>query len=119
MIRQTRFYLYGIFRGDPHPEHATEAAKFNVLQQIGYITVMFLCLPLLLVTGLLMMYPAYTPEYIFSLPGKQIVAYLHYALAVVMVAFIAVHLYLCSTGDTPGALLKGMLDGFHRIRKPK
>ena len=36
-----------------------------------------------------------------------------------MVAFIAVHLYLCSTGDTPGALLKGMLDGFHRIRKPK
>ncbi|WDB50884.1 thiosulfate reductase cytochrome B subunit [Escherichia albertii] len=119
VIRQTRFYLYGIFRGDPHPEHATEAAKFNVLQQIGYITVMFLCLPLLLVTGLLMMYPAYTPEYIFSLPGKQIVAYLHYALAVVMVAFIAVHLYLCSTGDTPGALLKGMLDGFHRIRKPK
>jgi thiosulfate reductase cytochrome b subunit len=47
------------------------------------------------------------------------VAWLHYALAVVMVAFIIVHLYLCSTGDTPGALIKGMLDGFHRARKQK
>lgn len=119
LIRQTRYYLYGIFRGEPHPEHASPAAKFNILQQLGYIGVMFLLLPLLIVTGLLMMYPGYTPETLFALPGKQVVAWLHYALAVVMVAFIIVHLYLCSTGDTPGALIKGMLDGFHRARKQK
>lgn len=119
LIRQTRYYLYGIFRGEPHPEHASPASKFNILQQLGYIGVMFLLLPLLMVTGLLMMYPGYTPETLFALPGKQVVAWLHYALAAVMVAFIIVHLYLCSTGDTPGALIKGMLDGFHRTRKQK
>ncbi len=119
VILQTRYYLYGIFRGQPHPEHASSEAKFNILQQLGYVGVMFLLLPLLIVTGLLMMYPGYTPETLFALPGKQIVAWIHYGLAVVMVTFIIVHLYLCSTGDTPGALIKGMLDGFHRARKQK
>ena len=109
----------GIFRGEPHPEHASSAAKFNILQQLGYIGVMFLLLPLLIITGLLMMYPGYTPETLFTLPGKQVVAYLHYGLAVTMVAFIIMHLYLCSTGDTPGALIKGMIDGFHRTRTRK
>lgn len=80
---------------------------------------MFLLLPLLIVTGLLMMYSELTPETLFSLPGKQVVAWFHYGLAVVMVAFIIVHLYLCSTGDTPGALIKGMIDGYHRSRKQK
>lgn len=119
IIRQTRYYLYGIFRNEPHPEHASPMAKFNILQQLGYICVMFLLLPLVIVTGLLMMYPDLTPETIFTLPGKQVVAWLHYGLAVIMGAFIIVHLYLCSTGDTPGALIKGMLDGFHRSRKQK
>lgn len=119
LVRQTRYYLYGIFRGEPHPEHASSAAKFNILQQLGYIGVMFLLLPLLIITGLLMMYPGYTPETLFTLPGKQVVAYLHYGLAVTMVAFIIIHLYLCSTGDTPGALIKGMIDGFHRTRTRK
>lgn len=119
LIRQVRYYLYGIFRGESHPEHASPDAKFNILQQLGYIGVMFLLLPLLIVTGLLMMYSELTPETLFSLPGKQVVAWFHYGLAVVMVAFIIVHLYLCSTGDTPGALIKGMIDGYHRSRKQK
>ncbi|MFB2862724.1 thiosulfate reductase cytochrome B subunit [Aeromonas sp. MdU4] len=114
---QTRFYLYGIFRGEPHPEHASPAAKFNILQQMGYVGVMFTLLPLLIVTGLLMMYPDLTPEHILMLPGKTVVAYLHYGIALVMIMFIAVHLYLCSTGDTLWALLKGMLDGYHRTLK--
>ncbi|ECZ9767678.1 thiosulfate reductase cytochrome B subunit, partial [Salmonella enterica subsp. enterica serovar Typhimurium] len=74
--RQTRYYLYGIFRGESHPEHASPEAKFNILQQLGYIGVMFLLLPSLIVTGLLMMYSDLTPETLFSLPGKQVVAWL-------------------------------------------
>ncbi len=117
LIRQTRYYLYGIFRGEPHPEHASPDAKFNILQQLGYIGVMFILMPLLIASGLLMMYPHLTPEHIFTLPGKQVIAYLHYGIALIMVMFIAVHLYLCSTGDTVGALVKGMIDGFHRTLK--
>lgn len=119
LIRQTRYYLYGIFRGESHPEQASPAAKFNILQQLGYIGVMFLLLPLLIASGLLMMYPGCTPESLFTLPGKQVVAYTHYGLALVMVTFILVHLYLCSTGETPAALIKGMLDGFQRSGKRK
>lgn len=74
IVRQARYYLIGIFRHEPHPESPDESAKFNVLQQLGYIGVMFLLVPLLLVSGLLMLYPEYTPNTLFGLPGKQIIA---------------------------------------------
>ena len=114
LLRQTRYYLFGIFRGEAHPEHPSAQSKFNPLQQLGYVGVMYLMVPLLIVTGLLMLYPEYTPEIVFGLPGKQLVAYSHYLLASVSLLFLLVHLYLCTTGDSLSALLKGMLDGYHR-----
>ena len=45
--RQARFYLYGIFVGEPHPYHATLENRFNPLQQITYLQIMYLLLPLL------------------------------------------------------------------------
>lgn len=49
---QTRFYLFGIFKGEPHPFEADENSKFNPLQQITYITIMFVFMPLLIISGL-------------------------------------------------------------------
>lgn len=114
LLRQTRYYLFGIFRGEVHPEHPSAQSKFNPLQQLGYVGVMYLMVPLLIATGLLMLYPENTPELIFGLPGKQLVAYTHYLLAAVSLLFLLVHLYLCTTGDNLTALMKGMLDGYHR-----
>ncbi|WP_426763068.1 thiosulfate reductase cytochrome B subunit [Hafnia paralvei] len=119
LYRQTRYYLVGIFRGEPHPEHPSQQSKFNILQQLGYIGIMFALVPLLIVSGLLMLFPEYSPTKIFGWPGKQIIAYLHYALALIMLMFVIVHLYLCTTGDSLGALIKGMIDGFHRSKKMK
>ncbi|WP_420844703.1 thiosulfate reductase cytochrome B subunit [Limnobaculum eriocheiris] len=114
LLRQTRYYLFGIFRREAHPEHPSAQSKFNPLQQLGYIGVMYLLVPLLIITGLLMLYPENTPDRVFGLPGKQLVAYTHYLLAAVSLLFLLVHLYLCTTGDSLAALLKGMIDGYHR-----
>ena len=114
VIRQSRYYLYGIFRSEAHPEHASEAAKFNILQQLGYLFIMFICLPLIMVTGLMMYLPELTPERLFGLAGKQVIAYLHYGTAVILLMFMLVHLYLSTTGATVSALVKGMVDGYHR-----
>ncbi len=40
-IKQARFYLYGIMKGEPHPFAATATDKFNPLQQLAYLGVMF------------------------------------------------------------------------------
>ena len=56
--KQARFYLYGIMKGEPHPFAATTTDKFNPLQQLAsYLGVMFGLVPLLLITGVLCLYP--------------------------------------------------------------
>lgn len=55
--KQTRFYLFGIMQGEEHPFPATTQSKFNPLQQVAYVGVMYGLLPLLLLTGLLCLYP--------------------------------------------------------------
>ncbi len=116
ILRQTRYYLYGIFVGAEHPEHPSAKSKFNSLQQLGYVTMMYLVVPLLIITGLLMLYSNYTPAILFGLPGKQVIVYTHYGLAAISLLFLMVHLYLCTTGDSLTALFKGMISGYHRYR---
>lgn len=55
--RQTRFYLFGIMQGESHPFPASPRSKFNPLQQAAYVGVMYGLLPLLLISGLLSLYP--------------------------------------------------------------
>lgn len=56
-LLQTRFYLYGIMKGEPHPFAATAESKFNPLQQLAYLVIMYALIPLLIITGLLCLYP--------------------------------------------------------------
>lgn len=45
------------YAGEEHPFPATTQSKFNPLQQVAYVGVMYGLLPLLLLTGLLCLYP--------------------------------------------------------------
>lgn len=110
--KQTRFYLYGILQGDAHPFPATPRAKFNPLQQAAYVGVMYGLLPLLFLSGLLSLYPQATGD---VLPGVRYwLLQAHFALAIVSLFFIFGHLYLCTTGRTPGETFRCMVDGYHR-----
>ncbi|VFS49622.1 thiosulfate reductase cytochrome B subunit [Budvicia aquatica] len=40
-IKQARYYLIGIMKGEPHPFEANEQSKFNPLQQAAYTAVMY------------------------------------------------------------------------------
>ena len=39
---QTRYYIYGVFKGEPHPFDVNEQNKFNPMQKLTYFFVMFL-----------------------------------------------------------------------------
>ena len=110
--RQTRFYLFGIMQGEAHPFPASTRSKFNPLQQAAYVGVMYGLLPLLLISGLLSLYPQAVGD---LFPGVRYwLLQAHFALAIVSVFFIFGHLYLCTTGRTPGETFKCMVDGYHR-----
>src|SRR4051812_7941275 len=76
--RQLRFYAWGIFLGEPHPYPPTLEANFNALQQIIYWLVMYLAMPMLIVTGLIFLTPQLAPDRAFGFDGLLPVAVVHY-----------------------------------------
>lgn len=113
LFRQGRYYLWGIFKGEPHPTHATLDNKFNALQQLTYLKIMYLFMPLLLVTGWLLFYPERFPDKVFGAGGIWPVAVLHTVLGFFGALFMFGHFYLATTGSTITANFKGMWTGWH------
>ncbi|OAT35250.1 thiosulfate reductase cytochrome B subunit [Proteus myxofaciens] len=109
-VKQARFYLYGIMKGEPHPFEATQTDKFNPLQQLAYLGVMFGLVPLLLISGVLCLYPEILGYGYWMLK-------VHLVLAIVALMFICAHFYLCTLGDTFTQTFHSMIDGHHRHRK--
>lgn len=116
---QARFYLWGIFRGEAHPFRVTRSQKFNPLQQAAYLPLMYLMMPLLILSGIWMFFPELTPDTVFGFPGRWLTSTVHYVLAVGFGIFLIVHIYLSSTGDHALSLIKGMFTGYHVSHEPQ
>lgn len=113
LIAQGRYYLYGIFVGAPHPTSATADQKFNPLQQVTYLQIMYGLMPLILVTGWLLFFPEYLPGKVLGVGGVWPIAVGHSLLGFLGALFMLGHVYLGTTGHTPGANFKGMWTGWH------
>lgn len=114
LVEQARFYLVGIFRGEPHPYHATPERKFNPLQQVTYAGIMYVVVPLLIVTGIVLLYPRMLPDKILGRPGVWWFATIHYLCSAALVTFLLGHLYLATMGDRIGYLVSAMITGWHK-----
>jgi len=112
MIKQAKFYGYGIFKHEPHPYAPSEDNKFNPLQKIAYMQFQVFLLPLLLVTGILYMYPETFRGVINAIGGVTVLALIHYLLGALFAAFLMAHLYLATTGETVGENFKAMVFGY-------
>jgi thiosulfate reductase cytochrome b subunit len=111
LVRQARYYLLGIFLGEPHPFPHTAARKFNPLQKLSYLVVMFGLLPMVILAGWALFFPAHLPENLFGLTGVALWAMAHGYLGYFASLFMVVHIYLGTTGETPGSLFRLMLTG--------
>lgn len=111
MRGQLTYYLGGIFRGAPHPFHATPDHRFNPMQQLTYLATMFIAFPLLAGTGLFMLFPGAAPERVAGLGGVWPMALAHTLMAYAFMSFLIVHLYLALTAAEPSSGLKAMVYG--------
>jgi thiosulfate reductase cytochrome b subunit len=77
--------------------HATgdAARRYNVLQKIAYLSVVFLILPLLILMGLAMSprLNAVLPGWVDLFGGRQSARTLHFIAAALLMLFVAVHLF--------------------------
>lgn len=115
---QARWYIYGIFRGDPHPYQVTKEVNFNALQALIYWAVMYLVMPLVVLTGLIFMFPSFAPDRLFGYDGLLPVAILHYISGAAIIMFMITHVYLGTTGDTLTSMFKTMITGWHEHTGP-
>ena len=111
--RQMVWYCWGIFKGEPHPYQVTKEANLNAIQALTYWGIMYMVMPVLLLTGLVFMFPQFAPDRFFGFDGLLPVAVLHYLTGAVIVMFMISHIYLGTTGKTATSMFKTMITGWH------
>lgn len=116
LSRQLKFYLVGIFRGDPHPHHHSDEFKFNPLQKITYLGIMYIAAPVVILSGLLLLFPELAPRRVWNIAGILPVAMLHSAAGFFVSLFLVGHVYLASTGDTVTENYRAMVTGYHIMK---
>ncbi len=104
------YYGLGMFRGDKKPVKKTPREKLNPLQRIVYAGLLILVIPVLVTTGFLYLYINQITAAGWSL-SLDWVAGIHTLGAFLMIAFLLVHVYMTTTGDTIGQHLKSMITG--------
>ncbi len=112
MITQAKFYGYGIFKHEPHPYAPTEDNKFNPLQKIAYLKFQLFLFPILLISGILYMYPETFSGIINAIGGTVVLGVIHLILGSLFTAFLVAHLYLATTGETVGENFKAIVFGY-------
>lgn len=115
--KQARFYLVGIFKNEPHPYASTKKNKFNPLQKIAYLVIMYVMFPVIMITGWALLFPGAIVEEIFGYSGLFLTAMLHTIAGFVLSMFMFGHIYLALTGHTLTSNIKAMANGYHEVEK--
>ena len=113
LLKQLRYYSWGMFRGEKHPFPVTMERKFNPLQKAAYILTMYLALPLVIISGLGLLFPEIIITRFFGVSGLILTDLLHITMGFFLSLFLIIHVYTCTLGSKPTSLFRGMITGYH------
>jgi thiosulfate reductase cytochrome b subunit len=114
-IRQTKYYVSGIFKGEPHPFEKRPDDRMNPLQKLTYFGILNVLLPLQILTGAMMWGAQKWPDVAGALGGLPLLAPFHSLVAWLFASFIVMHVYLTTTGATPLEALRAMVTGYEEV----
>ena len=117
---QLEYYVFGIFRNAPHPTKKTVLSKLNPLQKLTYFILKVFLIPLIVFSGLLYMFYRYPSRHgieSINMHSLKIIAVAHTVGAILLVAFVILHVYLITTGRTVLTNLKAMLTGYEEVEE--
>ncbi len=112
IVRQIKFYFLTYFLGWENPHHPTPQNKFNPLQKSAYLAIMFVLVPLVSLSGILLTNVEPLRSLIIMLGGLRLLVSFHFILACCLTAFIPTHIYLATLGHTPTEHIKAMWTGW-------
>ena len=74
---------------------------------------MYFGMPLIIISGLGLMFPELVAYNIFGVSGLLFIDLVHVVIGFVLTIFLIIHLYTCTLGSKPGTLFKSMVTGYH------
>jgi thiosulfate reductase cytochrome b subunit len=113
LMKQAKFYAFGMFKGEKHPFPVTTENKFNPLQKITYVLAMYLGMPLLIISGFVLLFPEVAADKIMGVSGLVLNDILHITTGFLLSVFMIIHIYTCTLGSKPTSLFRGMITGYH------
>jgi thiosulfate reductase cytochrome b subunit len=111
--KQLKYYSRGMFRGEKHPFPVTPDQKFNPLQKVSYVLTMYIALPLIIISGLGLLFPETVINRFLGINGLILTDILHITMGFLVSVFLVIHIYTCTLGARPTSLFKSMLSGYH------
>jgi thiosulfate reductase cytochrome b subunit len=117
-VRQMRYYLFGIFKGETSPFKVTEKQKFNPIQLIVYNVTMHAIIPVSFITGWALIYPETIVLNVFGYSGIMLTSLVHSIAGFFISIFLIIHLYVITIGPSTITNLKSILYGYHEEHEP-
>lgn len=110
LIAVATYYSYGIFQGRPHPVQKSKGAKHNPLQRLTYLGLTSVLLPIQMISGLV--YWLYND---LSGVSLSVLGVLHTFVALLLLNFLIIHVYMTTTGHSLFSHIWGMITGWEEI----
>jgi len=113
LVSQTRYYAFGMFKEEKHPFPVTLERKFNPLQKVTYVFAMYLGMPVLIISGIVLLFPELAVDNVLGISGLVLNDVLHITIGFLLSVFMVIHIYTCTLGSKPTSLFRGMISGYH------
>jgi len=114
-MKQAYYYAFGMFRGMKAPYPLSEKRKFNPLQKYAYVGIMYVVVPIVVISGFALLFPEIIIEKVYTLSGVFLTAITHSAAGFFISIFLLIHLYVASIGKSPLENFKSIITGWHNI----
>lgn len=113
LFLQIRYYSYGMFKGEPAPFKISKERKFNPIQKLTYISVMYILFPLIFITGWALLFPEFIVTRLLHFSGITLTSLFHAVIGFLISLFLIIHIYFCTVGHTVTSNFKSMINGYH------
>lgn len=110
---QLRYYMFGYLNKQKHPYPVSEERKFNPLQAFTYALIMYIALPLVLISGWGLLFPEIILEGVFGVSGLVLTDLFHVIMGFLLSIFMIIHIYTITLGHHPLRNFRSIITGWH------
>jgi thiosulfate reductase cytochrome b subunit len=117
LMKQSMYYVVGMFKGEKKPYPITEERKFNPMQKLFYVIIMYVGVPLVIISGFGLLFPESVVKALFGVSGILVTAVVHAAMGFFISLFLVIHIYVSTIGHTRSANFKSIINGYGWIEE--